>query len=284
MALAVGIAFLVEYLDDTIKTLEDVSAVLGLNTLGTIARLRASRRGNGAEPLVTTMEPRSPISEAFRTLRTNIQFSSVDEPVRRLLVTSTGPTEGKSLTAANLAIVFAQAGQSVVLVDTDLRRPVLHKLFDLSNEVGVTNSLLDDANPGADEWLLTTPVENLYLLASGPLPPNPSELLGSQRMHKLVERLAQQADIIIFDTPPVLAVTDAAVLSRQADGVLVVIEAGSTREREARRALEELAQVDAPILGAVLNKVRTGRREGYYYYRYDGESDEKRSKEPARPG
>ncbi|MBU0491066.1 MAG: polysaccharide biosynthesis tyrosine autokinase [Chloroflexi bacterium] len=243
MALAVGIAFLVEYLDDTIKTAEDVAHVLGLNTLGTIARLRSGRRGNGAERLVTSMEPRSPISEAFRTLRTNIQFSSVDKPMRRLLVTSSGPGEGKSLTAANLAIVFAQAGQSVVLVDADLRRPVQHKLFDLSNDTGVTNGLLGDANPGVEQWLLPTSVENLRLLASGPLPPNPSELLGSQRMAKFIEHLAQQVDLVVFDTPPVLAVTDAAVLSRQMDGVLVVVEAGGTRDSEARRAINELAQV-----------------------------------------
>jgi len=269
VALAVGIAFLVEYLDDTIKTAEDVSAVLGLNTLGSIARLRSGRRGNGAKPLVTDMEPRSPVSEAFRTLRTNIQFSSVDKPVRRLLVTSTSPGEGKSLTAANLAIVLAQAGQSVVLVDADLRRPVLHKFFNLSNDTGVTNGLLGDANPGVEQWLLPTSVENLRLLASGPLPPNPSELLGSQRMGKLVEHLSQQVDLVVFDTPPVLAVTDAAVLSRQMDGVLVVVEAGSTRESEARRALEELMRVDAPVLGVALNKVRVGRREGYYTYHYD---------------
>lgn len=283
--MAVGVAFLAEYLDDTLKTPEDVTHVLGLNTLGNIARLRSSRRGNGGGSLVATMEPRSSISEAIRTLRTNIQFSSVDRPVCRLMVTSTGPSEGKSLTAANLAIVFAQAGQSVVLVDTDLRRPTLHKLFDLSNATGVTNGLLGDANPGIGEWLLSTSVENLRLLASGPLPPNPSELLGSQRMGKLIEHLSEQADLVIFDTPPVLAVTDAAVLSRQMDGVLLVVEAGGTRDREARRAMKELTQVDAPVLGAVLNKVRTGRREGYYYYHYEGESGDKHPSEAsAQPG
>jgi len=280
--LAVGTAFLIEYLDDTLKSSEDVARVLGLSTLGAIAHMRLDGRADKIEEqLVTATAPKSPISEAFRTLRTNIQFSSVDKPVRRLLVTSPSPTDGKSVTAANLATVIAQAGQSVVLVDTDLRRPILHKLFKLPNAVGVTSSLLAGSNPGLDDCLLPTHVENLQLLTSGPLPPNPSELLGSQRMGKLIEHLEQQADVLIFDTPPILAVTDAAVLAKRVDGVLLVIEAGKTREEVARRAMEELSKVGAPVLGVVLNKVPVRRGSGYgyyYYYHYyydDSESGEK---------
>jgi len=193
-------------------------------------------------------------------------------------VTSSSPTDGKSVTAANLAIAMAQAGQAVVLVDSDLRRPTLHKLLQLSNEAGVTNGLLADSDSGVDGYLLPTGVENLQLLASGPLPPNPSELLGSQRMSQLMEHLEQQADVLVFDSPPILAVTDAAVLSRQVDGVLVVVEAGKTREGEARRAMEELAKVDAPVLGVVLNKVPMRRRGGYGYYYYQHYYDESESK------
>jgi len=279
--LAVGTAFLIEYLDDTLKSPDDVARVLGLSTLGAIAHMRLDGRAPMEEWLVTTTTPKSPVSEAFRTLRTNIRFSSVDKPIRRLLVTSPSPTDGKSITAANLATVMAQAGQSVVLVDTDLRRPILHKLFKLPNGVGLTSTLLS-SNPGPDECLLPTHVENLRVLPSGPLPPNPSELLGSQRMGRLIEHLEQEADILIFDSPPSLAVTDAAVLAKQVDGVLLVLEAGKTREEEARRAVEELSKVGAFLLGVVLNKVPLRRRGGYgyyyyyyHYYYYDSESGEK---------
>ena len=282
--LAVGTAFLIEYLDDTVKSPEDVTRVLGLSTLGAIAHLRLDGRAEREEWLVTATTPKSPISEAFRTLRTNIKFSSVDKPIRRLLVTSPSPTDGKSITAANLATVMAQAGQSVVLVDADLRRPVLHKIFQLPNNVGLTTSLLTGSNPGPNDCLLSPPeMENLQVLTSGPLPPNPSELLGSQRMGQLIEHLEQQADLLIFDSPPTLAVTDAAVLAKQVDGVLLVIDAGTTREEVARRAIGELAKVGAPVLGVVLNKVPVSRRGGYgyYYYHYyysDSEGGDKKAR------
>jgi capsular exopolysaccharide synthesis family protein len=253
-----------------------VAHEIGLTTLGSIIRLISERRGEGAGSLVTVTDRQSPESEAFRVLRTNVQFANVDRPVRRLLVTSAGPSEGKTLVAANLAAVFAQAGESVILVDADLRRPSLHKVFSLAKDSGLTDGLLGKSNPGLDERLLPTPVENLRLLPPGSLPLNPSELLGSQRMSQIVEHLAQEADVVIFDSPPVLAVTDAAVLSQKVDGVLLVVEAGGTQEKASCRMLAELVQVDAPVLGVVLNKIPT-RGPGsysYYYYRYsyrDGE-------------
>ncbi len=284
--LATGVAFLVEYLDDTLKTPEDVTRAMGLITLGNIARL-SSRQRDGADPLVTITDPLSPDSEAFRDLRTNVKFSSVDRPLGRLLVTSPAPSNGKSLVAANLAVAFAQDGHSVVLVDADLRRPTQHKFFGVSNGSGLTDSLLDGANPGADKRLQSTSVESLHLLSSGSLPPNPAELVGSRRMWQIAEHLNEQFDVVVLDSPPVLAVTDAAALSRQVDGVILVVEAGSTREREARRAMEALAKVDAPILGAVLNKIPVGRRGSYdyYYYRHYRytESGEKK-KESRRDG
>ena len=277
--LAVGVAFLLEHLDDTFKTPEDVSRVLGLLTLSSIARLAPERRGEGLEPLVTAATPLSPASEAFRVLRTNLLFANVDHPVRRLLVTSAGASEGKSLVAANLATAFAQDGKSVILVDADLRRPSQERVFHLSHESGLTDCLVQQADPGMNGHLAPTRVENLRLLPPGRLPLNPSELLGSQRMSWLIEQLEQEADMIIFDTPPVLAVTDAAVLSQKVDGVVLVLEAGSTQARAGLRALAELTQIKAPLLGAVLNKIPTRGPESYryYYYRY-AYGDEKKQR------
>ena len=261
--LAVGAAFLLEYLDDTIKTPEDVTQALGLSALGAIARIEGDTL---PEKLITADHPKSPISEAYRVLRTNLQFSSVDKPLKTLLVTSANPIEGKSVTAANIAVVMAQAGHSVIMVDSDLRRPVLHKIFQLPNNEGFTNALLH-SNPNPDGYLQATSVENLRVLTTGPLPPNPSELLGSERMKGLVEQLKAQADLLILDSPPCLAVTDAAVLASQVDGVLLVVDAGVTRRGLAARAVEGLQKVGANILGVVLNKV-SARRGGYYYYYY----------------
>ena len=262
--IAVGAAFLIEYLDDTIKTPDDVARVSGLSTLGAIARLKET---GGTRQLVAWLQTKAPESEAYRTLRTNIQFSSVDKPVRSLLVTSAGPSEGKSTTAANLAVVMAQTGQRVVLVDTDLRRPVMHKVFGVANNTGLTSALLNGEQVVLDGHLQGTEVENLSLLTSGPIPPNPSELLGSHRMARLVEKLAGQADLVIFDSPPVLAVTDAAVMGRQVDGVVLVVDAGQTREQVLAQATAELQQTGANLLGAVLNRLDS-RRGGYYYYYY----------------
>jgi non-specific protein-tyrosine kinase len=282
--LAVGVAFLVEYLDDTIKTPDDVSRVSGLSTLGAIARSREAAEGPGRQ-LIARLHSKAPEAEAYRTLRTNIQFCSVDKPVRTLLVTSAMPTEGKSTTAANLAVVMAQTGQRVVLVDTDLRRPVMHKVFGVPNNTGLTTALLAGEKVSLDGQLQPTEVENLSLLTSGPIPPNPSELLGSQRMAHLVEQLSDEADLVIFDSPPVLAVTDAAVLGRQVDGVLLVVDAGETREPALAQATAELQKTGATVLGAALNRLDT-RRGGYYYYYYYYYADEEgqRKRAAARDG
>lgn len=269
--IAAGAAFLIEYLDDTIKSPDDVARVSGLSTLGAIARLKDA----GAQrQLIAWMHSKAPESEAYRTLRTNIQFSSVDKPVRTLVVTSSGPSEGKSTTAANLAIVMAQTGQKVVLVDADLRRPVLHKTFGVPNNVGITTALLAGDEVDLESYLQPTEIDNLMIITSGPIPPNPSELLGSQRMKHIVDRLAQSADIVIFDTPPVLVVTDAAVLSRQTDGVLLIADAGGTREPALAHAVEELRKTGANILGVALNRLDSRSRGYYYYYYYYYYTDE----------
>lgn len=212
--------------------------------------------------LVSLRDPRSPAAEAYRTLRTNIQFSSLDKPLHTLLVTSTAPDEGKSLTLANLAVTMAEAEQRVILVDCDLRRPGLHTLLGLASEPGLTNVILEQHESSLP--LQPTSVAGLSLLASGPLPPRPADLLGSRRMGALIERLQAEADIVLFDTPPVTAVTDAAVLSAHLDGVLIVMRAGTTRRDRAREARRLLEKVKANIVGVVLNNARLETNYGYY--------------------
>jgi non-specific protein-tyrosine kinase len=222
--------------------------------------------GNGSDPnstLIALRDPRSPVSEAYRTLRTNLMFSSLDKPLHTLLVTSTAPDEGKSTTIANLAVIMAQAEQRVILVDCDLRRPGLHTVFGLSNERGLTSVILEQGE--APLPLQETSVPGLHLLSSGPLPPRPADLLGSRRMEALIERLRAEADIVLFDTPPVTAVTDAAVLATRMDGVLLVLQSGKTRRDRAREARRLLEKVKANIVGVVLNNAR--QEASYDYYR-----------------
>jgi capsular exopolysaccharide synthesis family protein len=230
----------------------------------------------GPESLVTLLDPRSPAAEAYRNLRTNIQFSSIEKPVRTLLVTSAQPGEDKTGAVANLAVTLAQMGSRVILVDADLRRPSLHTVFDLSNEPGLTNSLLSAGSavpangkssgyPFAEDIpVVQTHVPNLRLLPSGPLPPNPAEILGSNLMRDLIEHLCSEADYVLFDAPPILAVTDAAVLAAKVDGTLLVLKAGKTSRDNAREAKEQLEKVHANLLGTILNNARQSRsRYGY---------------------
>ncbi|KAB8144904.1 CpsD/CapB family tyrosine-protein kinase [Chloroflexia bacterium SDU3-3] len=212
--------------------------------------------------LITLRDPRSQAAEAYRTLRTNIQFSSLDRQITTLLATSTSPDEGKSTTVANLAVAMAQSEQRVILVDCDLRRPSLHTLFGVDNDSGLTSVILaseEEALP-----LVATEVPGLHLLPSGPLPPRPADILGSRRMEALIARLRAQADIVLFDTPPVVAVTDAAVLATRVDGVLLVLQAHKTSRERARQARQILEKVKANILGVVLNDAEIEQGYGYY--------------------
>ncbi|MBI4319068.1 MAG: CpsD/CapB family tyrosine-protein kinase [Chloroflexi bacterium] len=206
------------------------------------------------QALVTFTDSRSPVSEAYRTLRTNIQYSSLDRTLATVLGTSTAPDEGKSTVMANLAVTFAQTGNRVVLVDCDLRRPRLHEIFGIENAAGLTTAIIDEAQTGLP--VQDTFVPNLRLLPSGPPAPNPSELLGSRRMDKLIEALKAEADYVLFDCPPILAVTDAAVLARKVDGVLLVFSTGKTKRDHAAKAKVLLEKVNANILGVVLNNVK----------------------------
>ncbi len=227
-----------------------------------------NKQGTGAG-LVTLTEPKSAAAEAYRTLRTNIQFASPDSPVHTLLATSTSPDDGKSTTISNLAIAFAMSGSPTVLVDGDLRRPHLHNIFGLQNDRGLTTLVTDLARSKdglkVEIPLQNTQVENLQVLTSGPTPPNPAEILGSQRMLEVLAALRGGAEYVLIDTPPIIAVTDAAVLAPRVDGVLLVINAGKTRRDLAVRARDMLQQVNANLLGVVLNNANVDKNSYAYY-------------------
>jgi capsular exopolysaccharide synthesis family protein len=258
LMLAGGLGLLLDYLDDTIKTNEDVEAVAELPTLAQIGRFRAK-----TGPAFAT-ELHSRTAEAYRQLRTNVHFTGLGRQLKTIVVTSAHPEEGKSTTAANLATVLAQAGSRVILVDTDLRRSSLNKTFDGPNSFGLTGLLLNDIHDPSIA-LIGTRWKNLQLLPSGVLPPNPSELLTSTRMQRLVGMLRGLADYVIFDTPPVLAVTDAIVLAARADGTVLVAEAGKTRSEALRIAARTLKQANVNVIGVVLNKAKVSMSGAYYY-------------------
>lgn len=224
------------------------------------------------ESLVTLVEPRSPAAEAYRALRTNIQFSSIDKPLRTILVTSARPGEGKSEAVANLAITFAQMGSKVALVDCDLRRPALADLLGVTTQFGLTSLILEAGGKlnrnlnglkGAIPFCQTS-VPNLELLTSGPLPPNPAEVLSSNLMSEVIDRLKSEVDYVFFDAPPVLAVTDAAVLATKLDATLLVLRSGKSKREDAREAKEQLQRVRANLLGVVLTEVKQGKSKYTY--------------------
>jgi capsular exopolysaccharide synthesis family protein len=216
--------------------------------------------------LITEINPKSPISEAYRSLRTNIQFSSIDEPVKVILITSAQPEEGKSTTISNLAVTYALEGKKVLLMDADLRKPTLHRYFSASNRLGLTN-LLAGQHRMAD-IVSETQIPNLFLIPSGSLPPNPSELLASKRMYALLNEVKEEYDIVLIDSPPVLAVTDSQVLSAMCDGVVLVINHGKVKREAAQKSVAQLKHVKARILGVVLNNKAVSRNESSYYYYY----------------
>jgi non-specific protein-tyrosine kinase len=217
--------------------------------------------------LVLISDPQSQAAEAYRALRVNIQFASPDHPLRTILATSAGPDDGKSTTLANLAAALAETGAPTLLVDADLRRPSLHTIFGLPNDSGLTSLMLAGAAAPTAEALpiQQTSVPNLRLLPSGPLPPNPAELLASRRMADLLALLAEQATYVLFDTPPVLAVADATVLASRVDGVLLVVRAGKTRRDLALKARKTLEQVKANLIGAVLTDAPMDNAAYGYY-------------------
>lgn len=267
--LALGLVLFVEYLDDTIKNQEHIKESTGLSTIGAIAYIKGN--GKAAERLITRLKPRDPISEAYRVLRTNLSFSAIDGGLDSILVSSPSPSEGKSTTAGNLAVVLAQMGKKVIVVDADLRRPTQHKIFNVSNNQGLTTALLDSESP-LEHHFQETGIQDLHVMTSGPIPPNPSELLNSQRMGQVIEALQEITDIVLFDTPPTLTVADASILAPQVNGCVLVVEAGKTRRPALEQAASVMSQTGASMLGIVLNQLKLNR-SGYYgdyrYYNYE---------------
>lgn len=227
-------------------------------------KLKGREKSKQSISLVTHYNPQEVISEQYRLIRTNILFSSIDKEIKSIIVTSPEPSDGKSTTAANLAVVLAQQGKRVILVDSDLRRPSLHYSFRVSNLVGLTNVLRKE------ELLLDaiaqTDVSNLEVLTSGDIPPNPSELLNTKAMEHLMKELKAMYDFVVYDTPPLIAVTDAQIIANRCDGVVMVVASGKTHKQSALRAKEMLETAKAKILGVVLNGTETKAADGYSKY------------------
>lgn len=292
--IALGIIFLAEYMDDRVQTPEDLQRISNLPVLGAIGmtpdkdssktarekKMRSRRNSGGAATnghnaedegelaeLISITDPRHPIVEAYRRLRTNLQYYNLDTGLSTMMLTSTEPGEGKSNTSANLAVVMAQAGSRVILVDADLRKPRQHHIFGVPRQPGLAEAV----RSGVFSRELLRPVAgvpNLRLLTVGESVPNPAEVLGSQRMRDLVKQMRAEADILIFDTPPLLAVTDAQIVGHLVDGALVVINSQKTGAGAVHRALQSLTQVSVPVMGVVLNRLSGTGRSYYYYYQY----------------
>jgi len=260
----VALAFFFEHLDDSIKSKDDLEQAVGnVTVLGIIPAVAAWK--NRTEPrLISRLEPSSPAAEAYRSLRTSIQFIGIDRKLQVLQVTSPSASDGKTTTLANLAVALSQAGQTVAILSCDLRRPRIHEFFGLPNSVGFTSVLLGES-PLSAAIQRVPGLPRVVLLGAGPLPPNPSELLSSRRTSEVIAALRSQVDIILVDSPPVLPVTDAAVLSARVDGTLLVARAGHTTTRHLSQALELLGNVDAKVVGAVLNGAPTEAGYGYGY-------------------
>jgi non-specific protein-tyrosine kinase len=261
--LGFAIAFLHEYLDDTVPADSEIGHLLGTSVLAMIGRIgRADKR-----VLVVGKESYSADAEAYRMLNMNLRFLAIDEPVKCIVVTSPAPGDGKSLTASNLAITLASAGHRTILIDADLHRPTQHSIFGTSSKEGLTTTLVDQTLP-VTHYLQPTHIDELRLLPSGPMPPNPSRLLASQRMRELLIALQREADYVIVDSAPILAVSDTSVLSTLATGVILVLRAKKTKLEAARRAAEQLQSVQANLLGVVINDVPSGSADNYYYHYY----------------
>lgn len=279
-----GMAWLLEYIDYTVHTPEALDVHYGVPSQGAIGIFANNSSHDRAKELVTLSEPRSPIAEAFRALRTAVRMANAVKPIRRLMITSAGPGEGKTFVVTNLAISLAQEGRRVILVDLDLRRPQVHKVFGMQAVPGFTN-LAADPTLTLDQVLKPTSIPTLCILTCGAIPPNPAELLGSGRAGEIMRQLDEAADIVLYDTPPAATVTDAVILAAQVDGVLQVVRAGRTRIDLMQRCKTLLDRTNVYILGPVLNGVQVtdfGYYANYYYYGgyYQSSGEEQRQRQP----
>ncbi|MDD5675388.1 MAG: polysaccharide biosynthesis tyrosine autokinase [Chitinivibrionales bacterium] len=284
LILGLGLAFLLEFNDTTIKSNEDIERYLQLAVLGTIPHITYNkkedieihRQSSSRKGMTVSRYPRhllnfegrdSVIAEAYRSLRTNLLFASPDNPLKTIAVTSSGPHEGKSITTSNLAIAYAQMGNRTLLIDTDLRRPILHHLFDVPREPGLSDLFIE--NPDFERAILPTPKKNLWLVTAGRFTPNPAELIGSQKMLTVIEYARAHFDMVFFDTPPIVAVTDATLLGTRTDGMLLVIRSHRTDRDIAMRAMHLLTNVGVKIVGSILNDIDLSHRySSYGYYKY----------------
>lgn len=267
LLIVAGIVFMIEYLDDTIKTPDDVKDMLGLPVIGLIADMGdyTKRKSDNGGNVFVFEHPRSPITEAFRSLRTSLEFYSIDSPLQMLIVTSAGPEEGKTTIATNLTTILARENKNVLLIDADLRRPNVHNLIGISNRAGLSDLLRGKLK--MEDIIQTSPVnKNMHVITSGSLPPNPAELIASNRMEAILDELRSQFEVIVIDTPPAI-VTDAQLLGSRADGVIYVLRPGKTRSVAAKTPFEEFQRVGANIIGVVMNRIPKNR--GYYYGGYD---------------
>ncbi|NPV60691.1 MAG: polysaccharide biosynthesis tyrosine autokinase [Actinobacteria bacterium] len=275
LILGVGLAFLVDYLDDTLKTREDFERGYGVSIIGEIAK--ATFAGDEEREVVYFTQPDSTAAEGYRNLRTNLQFLNLDGTTRLIMVTSASPEEGKTSVSANLGAALSEMGRKVLVVEADLRRPVLSKFLVEKQPKGLTSVIMGAAELG--EAIVTTGNDNFHVLMSGPKPPNPAELVSSQAMQELLRRLREEYDYVIVDAPPVLAVSDAIAMAPMMDGVLVVASHGIANRDGARHTMELLSKVETRVLGVVINNVEMTGRYGYgyyapyYYYSYGGETE-----------
>jgi capsular exopolysaccharide synthesis family protein len=282
LVLTIGLAMLLERVDNTVKQEGDVGLKLGVPLLGSVVRRPATEQDGASETeLVSERHVNDPVAEQYRALRTNVLYAREAEKLKTLLVTSTRPGEGKTTTACNLAISLAHAGHRVVLMDADFRRPALHRIFSRTTNIGLGNLILQDRPE--TELIVATDVRNLRLICSGPTPPNPSELLGSAGMKRVLASVLRSADIVIIDSPPVGAVTDATVLGAMVDGVIVVVERGGTQVRAIQKTMHTLQSVGVRVLGVVLNKTRASDMAEYYAYYYSGTTAATGGKATRRP-
>jgi capsular exopolysaccharide synthesis family protein len=277
----VGLASVREYLDNTVKTVEDIEKV-HQHVLGIIPALGEGNQDKKKKmtsipwqrevqtikrTIITKEDPKSPISEAYRSLRTSILYSSPDKPIKSMIISSAGPGEGKTTTTSNLAITFANMGKKTIIIDADLRRPVLHHIFGLEKSPGLTD-YLTGSTTDFNSLVNGTETKNLFVCTSGLNPPNPSELLGSNKMSELIDSLEQDWDIILLDSPPMVAVTDATIISREIDAMILVAHSGKTDKHGFKRTIDSLKSINVPLVGVVLNSVTSKNSYGSYYYYY----------------